>query len=145
MTQETSEQRLQRLLELRESIVQEMLQKYPNLELDRRQYEIDAISYIPYYQNGIKFSKTKKGIYTKSFSMENKYLTKEDAQKAIEVVIHKAQEKYKAILEAFKLLQSNMDCNISYQLSSNLYLTEDGNLCISFKMDGFDFHFDLTD
>lgn len=142
---EASKKREQNLLELREKIVAEMLQKYPKLELNRHQYGIKAISYIPYYQDGIKVRKVERGINLRPFSMENQHLTKEDAIQAITPVVEKAKEKYQKIVEAFNLIQSNMNCCISYRMVGDTYGIDEDSLYVSFEMNGFDFQFDIAD
>lgn len=142
---EASKKREQHFKELRENIAAEMLQKYPKLELDRRQYGIKAINYIPYYQDGIKVRKVEREINTKSFSMENQHLTKADAIAAITPVVPKAEEKYKQIVEAFNSLQSNMACHISYRMDGDTHGIYEDSLYVSFEMNGFDFQFDIAD
>ena len=146
MTQETSEQRIQRFRELREAVAQEMLQKYPNLELDHHEYGIEVISYIPSYSNGkIKVNRSRRFIGYTALDLSNRYLTAEDAKNAISPVVPKAEEKYRQILQAFKSLQSSMECTISYWADGDDLHGINVGQSIYFEMEGFSFDFDLED
>lgn len=146
MTQETAEQRIQRFRELREAAAQEMLQKYPNLEMDRHEYGITVIIYIPSYSNGkIKVNRSKRLIGYTALDLSDRYLTEEDAKIAISLIVPKAEEKYQQILKAFKLLQSSMDCIISYWAEGNDLHGITIGQSIYFEMEGFSFDFELED
>lgn len=146
MTQETSEQRNQRFQELRESVAQEMLQKYPNLEMDRHEYGIVVIIYTPSYSNGkIKVNRSRRLIRYTTLDLSDRYLTEEDAKTAISLIVPKAEEKYQQILKAFKLLQSSMDCIISYWADGGDLHGITVGQSIYFEMEGFSFNFDLED
>lgn len=146
MTQETPEQRNQRFRELREAAAQEMLQKYPNLELDRHSYGIEVISYIPCYRNGkIQVNRTRRGLSYTALDMSSSYLTAEDAKNAISLIVPKAKEKHQQILQAFKSLQSSMECTISYWADGDDLHGINVGQSIYFEMEGFSFDFDLED
>lgn len=133
------EERLIEIRKKRDSVAEEMLRKYPNLEIAKHNYGIDVISYIPSYHNRIITSRVSRPIYEKPFNIAG-YVTSIEAVEAITPVVGRAKKKFKEILDAFLKIQLDTGCTISS------WSEECGaKLCVEFKMENFDFFFDIPE
>lgn len=143
MTKETGGQRAKRINTAREDALREMLHTHPNLEIDRSEFGAYAINYTPLYSDAIHVLRNTRVILSKPLSMEGKFLTKRAAVDAITPVVDNAKQKFAEIYNAFKELQSEFNCSIDSFCPE--YDWVGCCLQVSFKMDGFDFYFTLTD
>ena len=136
---ETKEERLAKSRQKRENVAKEMLDKYPSLEIVRHDYGIDVISYIPLYHNGITTRRVSRPIYEKTFKVEG-YTTRTEAIEAITPIVGSAKKKFKEIVNAFLRLNSTHECRISTWSEECC-----AKLCVEFKMEKFDFFFDIPE
>lgn len=137
---ETSEERSKRFSDLRESIATQLLEKYPDVTLNRHKFGIDVIHYVVHYSDGIHVGTRKRGINTTVFSLDNYFLTEAAAKQAITIHLAAAQAKFEKCLKALKRLQQVLDFDVSYTVEGDTHGIEDHPI-ISFKEGGFDFTF----
>lgn len=139
-TAETPEQRAERFRQLRESIANQLLEKYPEVTLNRHQYGIDVIYYVARFHDKVYIGEQKRGINNTVFSLDRYFLTREQAQRAIEKHLPAARHKFNQCLAAFNQLKQSMDFDVSYSIEGDTHGIEDYPY-ISFKLEGFDFTF----
>jgi hypothetical protein len=142
---ETPEQRSARFAAIREDVACKLLEKYPNINLERDKYGIDVIYYVAsFYDGGIHISKRKKGINTTVFNLDSYFLTEESAKQAITKYIDDAKIKFEKCLRSLNKLQESLGFDVSYCVYGDTHGIEDYPY-ISFKIGGFDFTFRIDD
>lgn len=142
-TAETPEQRAERFRQLRESIASQLLEKYPEVTLKRHQYGIDVIHYVVHFHDKVCINERKRGINTSVFSLDKYFLTREQAQQAIEKHVPEAWAKFQNCLKALNELKELMEFDVSYSIEGDTHGIED-HPYISFKLEGFDFTFRIN-
>lgn len=139
-TPETPQQRAERFRQLRESIANQLLEKYPEVTLRRHQYGIDVIHYVVHFDDRVCINERKRGINNTAFNLDGYYLTREQAKQAIEKHLPAARHKFDQCLTALNQLKQSMDFDVSYSIEGDTHGIED-HPYISFKLEGFDFTF----
>ena len=141
---ETSEQRAERFRQLRESIANQLLEKYPEVTFNRHKWGIDVIYYVVHFHDKVYIGERKRGINNTIFSLDSYYLTKEQAKQAIEKHLPVARQKFEQCLTALNALKESMGFDVSYSIEGDTHGIQD-HPYISFKLEGFDFTFRIDD
>ncbi len=139
---ETPEQRKQQFEKLREDIAIQLLEKYPDVALNRHQYGIDVIHYGVYFWNEIKINKRKRSINNTVFSLDPYFLTERAARAAISEHLTAAKQKFENCLQAVNKLKEDLNFDISYCVEGDTHGISDYPY-ISFEMGGFNFTFTI--
>lgn len=137
-----SELRSQQFRELRESVAAQLLEKYPDVTLDRHQHGIDVIHYVVNFSDGIHVSKRKRGINNNVFSLDSYFLTVDAAKQAISKHLVAAQQKFEKCLKALNRLKEVLNFDVSYSIEGDTHGIED-HPYISFEMGGFNFTYTI--
>jgi hypothetical protein len=96
----------------------------------------------------IVISENERSIYIKDNPenlIKDKFLTKKDAENAISPVFLKAKIKFKKCLDKLNDLKNELGFYISYTYEGDTHGIHDEYQYISFKIDGFDFSFEIGD
>lgn len=139
---ETPEQRAKRFDDLRESIVEQLIDRYPDISFDRHKYGIDIIFYVVDYStlNGINICPRRQSINTTIPNLDKRFLTKKAAHDAISIHIPAAKEKFKECLAALNKLKEELNFEVDYCVHGDTHGISDYPY-ISFTINGFDFTF----
>lgn len=139
---ETSEQRNKRFRDMEENIATKLLEKYPEVTLDRKKHGIDVIYYIPSFLDEIRVDKSRRGINTKIFSLDPYFLTEKAARAAISEHLTAAKQKFENCLQAVNKIKEDLNFDISYCVEGDTHGISDYPY-ISFEMGGFNFTFTI--
>ena len=137
---ETSKEREQKFDKLRQGIVAQLLEKYPDIIFDVHEYGTKIIFFHPSYYDGIKLTKKKRAVHDKMFNLNSYFLTEVAAEQAIAKYIEAAKTKSKKCMKALRRLQQVLDFESSYCVEGDTHGVED-HPYISFEMGGFHFQF----
>lgn len=139
---ESSEEREQRFRALRESIVAQLLVKYPDITFDRHKYGVDIVYYVVSYSDGaVRTRRRTRSIYTTVPNLDSYFLTKSRAVAAITEYVPAAVEKFQRCVSALDALKASLGFDVSYVVEGDTHGVDDDYQYLSFEMGGFSFVF----
>lgn len=135
-------------LKMIDSKTDEIINKIKEIRPDVVFENNKLIYYIPYVNRGqLILSKQDRPIYIKDDPVKlarGKFFTKKEATDAITPSFDLAKIKFKNCLDRFNALKNELEFSVSYTYDGDTHGIFDEYSYISFKIDGFDFSFEIN-
>lgn len=137
----------------REAIVKAIKELRPDAEIGGGKFTQSLVYYtVCVHKSQIKVGKEERNIFSwpdhtveeaAKILTSNRFLTKAEARNAIEAVLPKAQEHFQACLKKYQEAMSSLNFSVGYTYDGDTHGIYDEYEYINFKMDGFDFEFEM--
>jgi hypothetical protein len=148
MTVEDRDNRIKEIKDKENSIVEDLRRLRPEVEIVIGKYKSEIVYYtVSVVKSKVKIEKNTRSIYIKDIPeklIKERFLTKEQAQAAIETVLPRAKEKFEKCLEAHRTLCKELGFSTGFSYDGDTYGIYDEYDYICFKLEGFDFQFEIN-
>lgn len=141
------EQRLQQHKEIINRLILEIKTTNPSAEIIEREYSSELVYYtVRVVASKIKVSKETRSLYIKDNAtklLKNKFLTKNDAENAIKLVLPKALEHFNTCLKEYQELAKRLNFSLGFNYDGDTHGIYNEYEYISFELEGFYFQFKI--
>lgn len=144
---EERDNRIKEIKAKEDLIVKELRRLRPEIEIVTGEYKSEIVYYtVSVIKSKVKIEKNTRSIYIKDIPenlIKNRFLTKDQAQSALEEVLPRAKEKFEKCLESYRTLCKESGFSIGFNYDGDTYGIYNEYDYLSFVIDGFNFQFEI--